>query len=287
MVIRVARRGGGGGCVFMANNIMSNLNGNVATTSLNELLGTEKLGVITRGLSPCVGISPNAVDPCRRNRMCMARSNTRASLSLNRCRHFVSRSLGGCSGLAANGICSGILRGRHRNSCLNGAIRMVPRVAGRVGSFVCGMNRGAGTSIMVARVNNAINSVRDRPFLRTVHRMSLRINERGDVFVRMALIPCVGNDRRRGSGPARRSMGRLHSLNVGPSVVILHYSRPLRRDVFGGVTLFYGMGPSYMVRGVALPALCRTPLVLRGDGFSGIMYHRLGVMASGGPSLSR
>lgn len=91
--------------MFIANNIIDKLNGNVATTSLNELLGSHNLGIATRGLSPCLGISPNAVGPIRRNRIFIASSNTRASLSLNRCREFVSRSLSRGSGLASNEIC--------------------------------------------------------------------------------------------------------------------------------------------------------------------------------------
>lgn len=93
------------GCIFMANKIISNLKGKVATTSLKHLLGTEKCRIAVRGFSPCVGVSPKAVGPVRRKRIFMASSNARASLSLKRCRHFVSRDLSGGSGIAANGVC--------------------------------------------------------------------------------------------------------------------------------------------------------------------------------------
>lgn len=93
------------GCMFIANKIMSNLKGKVATTSLKQLLGTHNCAMAVRGFSPCVGVSPNAVGPMRRKRIFIASSNTRASLSLNRCREFVSRDLAGGSGIAAKGVC--------------------------------------------------------------------------------------------------------------------------------------------------------------------------------------
>lgn len=265
----------------MANNIISNLNGKVATTSLNELLGSENLGIAMVGLSPCLGISPNAVGPVRRNRMFMASSKTRASLSLKRCREFVSRDLAGGDSYASNDICFGILSGRHGNICNKRAIRVVPRVAGRVGEEVT-LGRARGASVIVIRVKNAMNSVRDLPFLRTVHRFTRReTNEY--VFVRIALMPFLKTSVRLGAGPARRSMGRLLNVNVEPGIVILHARRRVSHSVGRGVTLFYGIPYRGMVRGVSLPALCRVPLTLRGRKLSGVIMGALG-LSYGRPS---
>lgn len=224
-----------------------------------------------------MGISPKAVDPCRRNRIFMANSNTRASLSLNRCRHFISVGLAGCDDMAANGVCSAILEGRHHNSCGNKAMRIVPRVAGRVGSGIFHTNRRAGSSIIVARVNKAMKSVRSLPFLRTVHRVGDSVNHSGIVCVRYALIPCVGTTNRVGAGPARRDIGRLEDLNVRPGIVILHARVPVSRSVGSGVTLFYSVSGRTIVRTASTSALCSVPLSLRSRGLSRVIYGRLGL----------
>lgn len=159
------------GCVFIANNIISSLNGKVVSSSVNGLLRTENCGVAVRGFSPCVGVSPNALGPCRRNRYCMAMSNVRASLSLKRCRQFANVRAAGTGSLAANHVCGTIVSGRHHNSCLNGAVRIIPRVASRVGHGIGLLNGGCRCSFIVARVNKAVNSVRDTPCVRTVQRL--------------------------------------------------------------------------------------------------------------------
>lgn len=158
---------------------------------------------------------------------------------------------------------------REGNICNNRAVRVVPRIAGRVGGSVCEGTR-ANTSIYFIRVNNAVNSVRDRPFLRTVHRFSIRCNEGGYLFVRIALIPCLTTSSRLGSGPARRDIGRVLTLNVRPSIVIYHARRPLASSVEGGVTLFYGIRGRYIVRGGGYSVLCTIPVVLRGRKLSAI-----------------
>lgn len=124
-----------------------------------------------RGFSPCVGVSPKALGPCRRKRYCIAMSNRRTSLSLKRCRHFLKVRAAGTGGVAAKHVCGDIVSGRHHNSCLNEAVRMVPRVASRVGHGIGLLNGGCGFSFMVARVNKAMNSVRSLPCIRDVHRL--------------------------------------------------------------------------------------------------------------------
>lgn len=173
----------------MANKMISDVNGNVITTDLKQLLGSQSCSISVLGLSPCVGMSPNAVDPFRRNRIFIARSKTRASLSLNRCRHFASATVSQLGDIAAKSVCRTIVGHRHQNSCRNNAIRIVPRVAGRVGRQIRQITHGAGPSIIVARVNNAINSVRSLPFLRTVHRFHGSIKQRSILCVRIALVP--------------------------------------------------------------------------------------------------
>lgn len=159
------------GCVFIANNIISSLNGKVVTTSLNGLLRTENCGIAVRGFSPCVGVSPNALGPCRRKRYCIAMSKRRTSLSLKRCRHFLGIRAAHTGGVAANHVCRDIVGGRHGKSCLKGAIRIIPRVASRVGHGIGLLKGGCGFSFIVARVKNAINSVRSLPFVRDIHRL--------------------------------------------------------------------------------------------------------------------
>lgn len=258
----------------MANKIISSLNGKVVTTSLNQLLGGQNLGITVRGFSPCLGMSPKAVDPCRRNRIFIASSNARASLSLKRCRQFVSGGLGGCSGIAANGVCSRMLRGRQHNSCLKQAIRMVPRVASTVGSGVGQTNRDASTRVIVARVNKAINSVRSRPFVRTVQRVGGSTNTRGMLCVRTALVPCLRTTNRVGAGPARRDIHRLHNLKVRPGVLIMQARTPIASDVHGGVTVFYSISRGTIVRSHSIGMLCRVPLGLRGRNVSRLMISR-------------
>lgn len=136
------------------------------------------------------------------------------------------------------------------------------------------------------RVNNAMNSVRDRPFLRTVHRFTIRTKQRGYLFVRIALIPCLTTSSRLGDGPARRDMGRVLSVNVGPSVVIYHARRPLASRVGRGVSLFYGISPRYIVRGGGYSVLCTIPVVLRRRRVSSIIVHGLNVSYPNTPSLT-
>ncbi len=155
----------------MANNMIDSLNGKVVTTSVNELLLTHNCGVAVRGFSPCVGVSPKALGPCRRKRYCIAASKYRASLSLKRCRHFASVQAASTGGIAANGVCRAMVRHRHGKRCLNQAMRIIPRVASRVGEEVLRLKTAKSCSFVVARVKNAIKSVRKLPFLRTVQRL--------------------------------------------------------------------------------------------------------------------
>lgn len=161
---------------------------------------------------------------------------------------------------------------------------MVPRVAGRVGDHFCHTGSPRRGGVTVVRIKKAINSVRDRPFLRTVHRFRLGIKRSGTVLVRMALVPCLGTSRRLGAGPARTDMGRLRKVKVRPSMLIYEDRRRLARSVGRGVTLFYGMPMSRMLRGLSIRCLCRTPLTVRERGLTSMILSDLHLRGEG-PSL--
>lgn len=93
------------------------------------------------------------------------------------------------------------------------------------------------------------------------------------MYMRLACMPCVTTTGRCGAGPARRSMGRLRRLNVRPSILMLHARRRLDTGLLDGITLFYGMTRSTIVRSVSIPAVCRIPLMLRHRGVSRIVLH--------------
>lgn len=75
-------------------------------------------------------------------------------------------------------------------------------------------------------------------------------------------------------------------MNVRPSILVLHARGRLRRKVLGGITDFYGMSLSYMVRDRSLPDVCRMPMGVRGRNLSATVLHGVKRPVNRGPTLN-